>query len=176
MRQLAIASMLSVVLLSSCKSESKSIEPNALSYRIIGNSGEAIGDMTLTETAGGVRLKIKASGISTGEHGIHLHHTGSCVVPDFKSAGGHINPLKKAHGLSNPDGPDNADMPNAVADENGNIDYDYVNARVSLRGAPHRPALLDDNGSALVLHQNPDDGITQPIGGAGPRIACAEIN
>jgi len=26
------------------------------------------------------------------------------------------------------------------------------------------------------MHQNPDDGITQPIGGAGPRIACAEIN
>ena len=84
--------------------------------------------------------------------------------------------MKKPHGLNNPDGPDNADMPNAVADADGNVDYEYLNKRVSLKGAPHRPALFDENGSAMVMHQNPDDGITQPIGGAGPRIACAEIN
>lgn len=176
MRQIAIASLISAAFFSGCSSENSGSNSEVLSYDVIGNSGEIIGTMTLTETASGVRLNVKVSGISPGEHGIHLHHTGSCVTPDFKSAGGHINPMKKAHGLNNPDGPDNADMPNAVADSDGNVDYEYTNERVSLKGAAHRPALLDDNGSALVMHQNPDDGITQPIGGAGPRIACAEIN
>lgn len=45
----------------------------------------------------------------------------------------------------------------------------------SLKGAEGRPALLDNDGSALVIHANPDDYTTQPIGGAGDRIACAVI-
>lgn len=176
MRQTAITTMLAIGLLTGCQSETVSENADTISYDVIGKSGETIGGLTLTEKANGVHLKVKLSGISPGEHGIHLHHTGSCITPDFKSAGGHINPMKKAHGLNNPDGPDNADMPNAIANDEGNVVYEYLNERVSLRGAPHRPALLDENGSALVMHQNPDDGITQPIGGAGPRIACAQIN
>ena len=34
-------------------------------------------------------------------------------------------------------------------------------------------ALLDADGTALVIHAEPDDHLTQPIGGSGPRIACA---
>ena len=33
--------------------------------------------------------------------------------------------------------------------------------------------LRDKDGAALVMHENPDDMVTQPIGGAGKRIACA---
>ena len=36
-------------------------------------------------------------------------------------------------------------------------------------------ALLDDDGSALVIHAQQDDHITQPIGGAGGRVACAVL-
>ncbi len=176
MRIFTTVSLAAIMIFSGCKSEQSKIAPEAQSYDLIGNSGEVIGSLKLTETNQGVNVEVRASGIAPGEHGIHLHHTGSCVAPDFKSAGGHINPMKKAHGLNNPDGPDNADMPNAVANANGDVLFEYMNERVSLRGTSNRPALLDDNGSALVMHQNPDDGITQPIGGAGPRIACAEIN
>ena len=35
--------------------------------------------------------------------------------------------------------------------------------------------LLDADGSALVIHANPDDHSSQPIGGAGDRVACAVI-
>jgi len=31
---------------------------------------------------------------------------------------------------------------------------------------------MDKDGSALVIHANPDDYKTQPIGGAGARIVC----
>lgn len=37
------------------------------------------------------------------------------------------------------------------------------------------PALFDEDGSALVIHANEDDQITQPIGGAGARIGCSEL-
>ena len=37
------------------------------------------------------------------------------------------------------------------------------------------PTLLDDDGSSVVIHENPDDHVTQPIGGSGGRIACGII-
>ena len=38
---------------------------------------------------------------------------------------------------------------------------------------PH--GLKDSDGSAFVIHANEDDHSTQPIGGAGARIACSVI-
>ncbi|WP_368859879.1 superoxide dismutase family protein [Mycobacterium tuberculosis] len=35
--------------------------------------------------------------------------------------------------------------------------------------------LKDANGSALIIHAKADDHKSQPIGGAGDRIACAAI-
>jgi len=37
------------------------------------------------------------------------------------------------------------------------------------------PALLDENGSAVIVHENPDDHMGQPIGGAGGRIGSGII-
>ena len=36
-------------------------------------------------------------------------------------------------------------------------------------------ALLDADGSALVIHANPDDYKTDPDGNVGPGIACGVI-
>jgi Cu-Zn family superoxide dismutase len=33
--------------------------------------------------------------------------------------------------------------------------------------------LIDQDGAAIVVHASPDDHETQPIGGAGARVACA---
>ena len=38
-----------------------------------------------------------------------------------------------------------------------------------------RLSLLDADGSALLIHAGPDDQMSQPIGDAGARIACAAI-
>lgn len=144
--------------------------------QLFNNAKELIGVATVDgDEDGGVRLRVQAISIPPGPHGMHFHEKADCSSPDFKSAGGHINPMKMKHGLNNPDGPDNADMENAVADENGNLQLERLNPRVSMNGGGGLPALLDDDGSALVIHINPDDQITQPIGGAGARIACAEI-
>jgi Cu-Zn family superoxide dismutase len=36
-------------------------------------------------------------------------------------------------------------------------------------------SLLDDDGSAIVIHESPDDYVTGPTGNAGARIACGVI-
>ena len=43
-------------------------------------------------------------------------------------------------------------------------------------GKAGAPALADADGSALVIHANQDDYMSQPIGGAGARIACGVIS
>ncbi len=35
--------------------------------------------------------------------------------------------------------------------------------------------LLDDDGAAIVIHEGPDDYVSDPAGDAGPRIACGVI-
>jgi Cu-Zn family superoxide dismutase len=44
---------------------------------------------------------------------------------------------------------------------------------ISLAGGDEN--LLDANGSTLIIHESADDHVTQPIGGAGARIACGII-
>lgn len=41
-------------------------------------------------------------------------------------------------------------------------------------GAPF--SLLDEDGSAIVIHEGPDDYQTDPAGNSGARIACGELN
>lgn len=166
---------ISCLVISACQDAPES-KPNDINFPLISSAGENIGDITLLDAGeAGVTLRVEAKTIPEGPHGIHFHVKADCQTPDFKSAGGHINPDGHQHGLKNPDGPDNADMPNAVADKAETLSYEYTNARVTLRKRDNRPALLDDDGSALMIHINADDQITQPIGGAGARIACAEL-
>jgi Cu-Zn family superoxide dismutase len=40
---------------------------------------------------------------------------------------------------------------------------------------PSRQSLADANGGAIVIHAAADDHLTQPIGGAGARLACGVI-
>jgi len=143
---------------------------------IIGVNGNGIGVVTLIESPGGVllRIQIVPGGLPAGAHGMHLHSVGDCSdIGTFKRSKGHINEDGREHGLLNPNGPDNADLPNLVVREDGTADVELFTSRVRL--VVGQPALLDSDGSALVIHANADDHMTQPIGGAGPRIACAEI-
>jgi len=140
---------------------------------IVNAEGEVIGKAAFEQTPTGVLISVDVTGLPPGGHGIHLHATGSCA-PDFKAAGGHINPDKAPHGLRNPQGPDNGDLPNLFAAADGSARAEFFTTRVSVSGGD-RPALLDGDGSAVIIHESPDDHMTQPIGGAGGRIACGII-
>jgi Cu-Zn family superoxide dismutase len=130
--------------------------------------GQPAGTAQLTQVEKGVEVKLDLHGLTPGHHGIHFHETAKCDGPDFKSAGAHLNPMRKEHGLENPSGPHEGDMPNVESDSNGNVKSTVT--------AP--AAKLDDltkSGAALVLHAKADDQKTNPAGDSGDRIVCGVI-
>ena len=144
------------------------------SAEIVNAEGAMIGKVTFEQTPTGVLMSVDVKGLPPGAHGIHLHATGSCA-PDFKAATGHINPGKVVHGLRNLAGPDNGDLPNLYAAADGTARAEFFATRVSVSGE-EMPALLDEDGSAVIIHESPDDHVTQPIGGAGGRIGCGIVS
>jgi len=147
-----------------------------LTVPIVGAGGARIGEVAVEGVPTGVllTLSIGRGGLAPGWHGIHLHAVAECSdAGAFHRSMGHINPAGRKHGLRNPDGPDNADLPNLHAAADGSAHAQMFNARVTLEGGP--AALLDADGAALVIHADPDDHASQPIGGAGARVACAAI-
>lgn len=145
---------------------------------LINRDRETIGQARFQQGPSGVLITVEMDGLpgsASGWHGAHLHMIGDCSNADFTSSGGHINPDGAAHGLLNSDGPDNADLPNFYVHSDGTARVQAFNTRVSLDGRMGVPTLFDDDGSALVMHANPDDHMSQPIGGAGARIVCGVI-
>lgn len=135
--------------------------------------GEEIGGVAIYEMAQGVRLFAQAEGLPEGTHAFHIHETGSCETPDFKSAGGHYNPSDASHGWDSENGPHAGDLPNVHVQEDGVLSVEYFTDAVTLGDGD--TTLFDDDGSAIVIHEGADDYQTDPAGDAGPRIACGVI-
>ena len=118
---------------------------------------------------GAIGIRVQASGLAHGLHGIHVHAVGRCDASGFTSAGGHWNPAERKHGLNNPQGPHGGDLPNMSVAANGVASQSMVLSGASLA------ALADADGSALIVHATADDHVTDPSGNSGDRIACAVI-
>lgn len=150
--------------------------PSNLRIDLRNSTGGSAGTVTLTEAPNGVLLRLEARGLTPGWHGLHFHEKGDCSAAGFTSAGAHVHgKASVVHGLLNPDGNEAGDLPNLHVAADGTGTAELFSDYVSLSGAGARPALMDTDGSALVIHANPDDYKTQPIGGAGPRVACGVI-
>jgi superoxide dismutase, Cu-Zn family len=148
---------------------------DSITVAMMGSDGRTIGQATLVGiTGGGVRVDLTLSGLTPGEHGIHFHETGSCQAPGFESAGGHLNPRGRQHGLENPQGPHAGDMLNLTADPDGNVATSFTAQNVSLDEGDEA-FLLRSGGTALVIHADRDDQRTDPSGNSGDRIACGVI-
>lgn len=68
---------------------------------IVNQQGLQIGTVIGSESDGALTLVITASNLPAGEHGLHIHETGSCDPAGekpFDSAGGHFNPDMHMHG------------------------------------------------------------------------------
>ena len=136
----------------------------------------AAGSVTLTAAPKGVLVHIEASGLTPGWHAVHFHEKATCGDPGFKASGAHVHGATAlVHGLLNPAATDDGDLPNIFAGADGKANAESFTTLVSLRPGGAAPALLDADGSALVIHANRDDYQAQPIGGAGDRIACAVL-
>ncbi len=135
--------------------------------------GDMVGTATLTEHPDGVEIKLKVEGLSPGFHGIHIHELPKCEGPDFKSAGNHLNPDGKEHGLLHPKGPHLGDLPNIEADGSGQVDVELMVAEATLLEG--KKSLLRDEGTSLIITEGQDDGMSQPSGNSGARLICGEI-
>ena len=140
-------------------------------------NGQVIGQVTVTEAPNGVILRVQAKGLPPGWHGMHFHEKANCSDPAFKGSGGHIHAeTPVVHGLLNAGFNDAGDLPNLFVNADGSATVELYSTLVTLKPSGARPALLDGDGSALVIHADPDDYRSQPIGGAGARVACAPIH
>ncbi|NBD23327.1 superoxide dismutase family protein [Paenibacillus glycinis] len=146
----------------------------AVTVKLVNARGEAIGSATLTQKHDAVMVRVEASKLTPGEHGLHFHETGKCEIPGFTTAGAHFNPAARMHGFNNPKGFHNGDLPNLKADAGGNAKAEFETKVVTLKqGEPN--SLLKTGGTALVIHDKADDYVTDPSGNSGDRIACGVI-
>lgn len=147
------------------------------SAQFIDRQGQPIGTATLSEGPNGVLIHVAVKGLAAGPKGIHIHSVGTCDDADkgFVASKGHLNPAGKKHGLMNPEGPDAGDLPAIFVHADGSVEAELFTPLASLNGTGGRAAILDTDGAALVIHESRDDHVTQPIGGAGARIACAVV-
>ncbi|MGH7581356.1 MAG: superoxide dismutase family protein [Gemmatimonadales bacterium] len=137
------------------------------------SSGTRVGLATFSETDGTAQLGVSVSGLSSGQHGMHIHETGACTPPGFESAGGHFNPGAKKHGMLNPDGPHAGDLPNLVAGADGSADTTFTVSPTLLAQGP--ASMMGAQQHAFVIHADPDDQKTDPSGNSGARVVCGVI-
>jgi len=150
----------------------------ATETNILGRDGQPIGTLFLRggENATVARIVIRPGALSPGWHGLHFHAVGDCSDPGkYEHAKGHVNSDDAKHGLLHPEGPDEGDLPNVFANADGSVNAEVSSQSIALRAQDQEPALLDQDGSALIIHANEDDHASQPIGGSGDRVACAVI-
>lgn len=146
-----------------------------LDVKMINDKGDSIGNITLQEVSSGVKVNVKLNNLPPGEHALHIHEKGKCQKPDFKATGNHFNPDDKEHGLLHPKGSHAGDLPNLIVEDDGSVKADLMAANVTLK-KEDKKSLFTKEGTTLVIHEEKDDGMTQPEGDSGKRIACGEIS
>ncbi len=138
--------------------------------------GAAVGTLSLADTANGLSITPSLNGLPPGSHGFHVHANGDCGPGEQNgkkaagfAAGGHFDPKKSGKHL----GPESheghlGDLPVLVVDADGKANRPVV--------APHL-RVSDVQGHAIVIHAGGDNYSDEPapLGGGGPRIACAVV-
>ena len=137
------------------------------------SGSEVTGSVTFTEEDGKVTMLASLSGLTPGEHAIHLHEKADCSSDDGKSTGGHWNPTSEPHGKWGAEtGYHRGDIGNFTADEEGNATVEFSTDLWCLGCEDETKNIL---GKAVIVHQGIDDFTSQPSGAAGARISCTGI-
>ena len=129
---------------------------------------------------GAVAIWVQVQGLTPGFHGIHIHGVGTCDPEGeraFSSAGGHMQHEGQSHGTHM------GDLPSLLATEGGIAALSTMTDRLTFED------LMDEDGSAVIIHASPDnfgnipadrydpnvDETTMNTGDAGGRFACGVI-
>ncbi|WP_027124730.1 superoxide dismutase family protein [Gelidibacter mesophilus] len=131
------------------------------------------GNAVFTEEDGVVTMVAVLSGLTEGEHAIHLHEKADCSAADGTSSGGHWNPTNQPHGKwGSPEGYHKGDIGNFTADSNGNGTITITTDEWCIGCGDTDKDIV---GKAIIVHDGVDDFTTQPTGDAGGRISCGGI-
>lgn len=133
-------------------------------------NGKEFGEIKIIDTAQGVLLTGELKGLPPGAHGFHIHEGSKCTPPDFESAGGHFNPFNHKHGFLENKEYHLGDLPNIIVNSTGDVAFSTLAV-----GATLEPGKNSINNRTLIIHEDPDDYVSQPSGNAGARILCGEI-
>ena len=158
-----------LVFLAGCTEEN----PTKVTVDMYNADGDSIGTIQLSEQTDGVEMNFDLDGLSSGNHAIHFHSIGLCEAPDFMSAGDHFNPEQMEHGLLNDTGAHLGDLPNMTVDESGTYTGTMKSGATLKDG---KNSLVTREGTSSVIHAGADDGMRQPAGDSGERIACGVIS
>ena len=144
-------------------------------------AGQVRGTATFEQQGGGVRVSVTVSGLTPGQHGMHVHEFGRCTpgvdaatntVVAFGGAGGHFDPgMSRNH--DDPQADNHAghggDLPMLTVGADGTGRASFTTAKVSLTGMN---GVLN---RSLVIHAQPDDYRSDPSGLTGARERCGII-
>ncbi|WP_396157407.1 superoxide dismutase family protein [Flavobacterium sp.] len=172
MKRTITALVLFGLIILGCKSSSSNTGSTLkLVFETKSNSG-VTGTAAFTQKNNEVTLVAKLAGLKPGEHAIHIHEKADCSAADAASAGGHWNPTFKKHGKWGDIEHHKGDIGNFLADEKGNATITFKTDEWCIRCGDETKDIVN---KGLIVHEKPDDFITQPTGAAGARVACTAI-
>lgn len=123
---------------------------------------EIKGTLKLFPHCNGVLVVVQVQGLpetATNFFALHIHEGDNCGGADFSNSKGHYNPQELPH-------PRHAgDLPPLLA----------CNGKAYLAVITDRFEIQDVIGRTIIIHNAPDDFVTQPAGNAGSKIACGVI-
>ena len=131
-------------------------------------SGEAV----FTEENGEVTMTVNVSGLTEGQHAIHLHEKADCSSDDATSAGGHWNPTMEDHGKWGEGEYHRGDIGNFDVDAEGNGSITFTTDQWCIDCEDEQKNIV---GKSVMIHEGADDFSSQPSGDAGARVGCGEI-
>ncbi len=152
----------------------KEVTLNTIQFSLEPKSDSNVeGVVNFTEENGKVDMTATLTGLSEGEHAIHIHEKADCSAADGTSTGGHWNPTAQPHGKWGADnGYHRGDIGNFNADAEGNATVTFSTDEWCIGCDDETKNIV---GKAVIVHQGVDDYTTQPSGDAGARVSCTGI-
>lgn len=146
----------------------------SITFMMEPKSGSSVkGEVSFSEENGTVTMTGTFTGLSEGEHAIHIHQTADCSSDDGKSTGGHWNPTNEPHGKwGAKEGYHKGDIGNMMADSDGNAVIELSTDQWCIGCDDENKNIV---GKAIIVHQGVDDFTSQPSGAAGARVSCTGI-
>ena len=144
-----------------------------LNAALVNDAGKAVGSALVRQVDDddGILLTLEVNDLSPGWHGLHIHAVGNCDdhADHFKMAGGHLADADEKHGFLNAEGPHKGDLPNIWVHKDGTAKVEIYSEDLDVKD------LIDKDGSAIMIHEKPDDHKTDPAGDSGTRLACGVL-